>query len=257
MSSPTDGRFKILIVFLIAVTVGPLAGAQPAPAQDQYFEFQILLARGGSVTRDSILKVYWSELGVRAESTTSAWLALTGKKEVLSLDPGTKLAIKRPWDIAASLRAQPGPVVTFKVEGPGRDQTLGDWKCTSYQLRSEYGPKSKRLALRGSEIQIWLAKNSEVEGRRLVELLANVNLGLARVEQIYKVLPEDGLLVRYQENSTMPAHTTTINLVAQRRVPHDPTRFTVPKDYRIVDPKDEKKPPGRREAGPMRPPHAG
>ena len=256
MNSPTDGRFTILILFLIAVTVVPLAGAQPAPAQDQYFEFQILLDRGGSVTRDSILKAYWSALGLRAESSTSAWLVLPGEKELLSLDSGNKLAIKRPWDSAArSLRAQ--PPVTFKLAGPSRDQTLGDWKCTTYQLRSESGPNSKRLAMGESEIQIWLAKNSEVEGRRLVELLARMNLGLATVEQVYKMLPENGLLVRYQENHTMPAHTTTINLIAQRRVPHDPTRFTVPKDYRILDSKDQKKPPANREASPIGPPHAG
>jgi hypothetical protein len=256
MNSPTDGRFKILILFLFAVTVGPLAGAQPAP-QDQYFEFQILLGRDGSVTRESFLKVYWSELGVRAESPASAWLVLPGEKELVSLDSGNKRAIKRPWDSAArSLGAQPGPV-TLKVEGPGRDQTLGDWKCTTYQLRSGHGPKSKRSAIAESEIQIWLAKNSEVEGRRLVELLANVNLGLAAVEQAYKVLPEDGLLVRYQENRTMPAYTTTINLIAQRRVPHDPTRFTVPKDYRILETKDQKKPPGSREPASIRPPSAG
>jgi hypothetical protein len=236
-AGPSQGRrgrwsFVLLAGALLAA---PLE-ATAAPPPDDYFEFQILMSRGGVVMRDKILKVYSSGLGVRAEvSAQSAWLIRSEDELLISLDSQTKVARQRAWNLpCAALLNQKAGAARLQVAGAPREETLGDWKCTVYELRP--GTTEASPARTEEAIHIWITQQVPLDSRRLFELLAKPNLGLANLHQAFQALPPgEGLVVRFRERNAKPPFERTFNLIRHRKVPHDPARYAVPKGYQIMD----------------------
>ncbi|HEX9637217.1 MAG TPA: hypothetical protein VGB99_06770 [Acidobacteriota bacterium] len=225
-----------------------------APAeQDRYLEFQLLSSRSGAVATETIFRVYWSQIGMRVETKAdSASILLPGKKERYSVDLDRKLARKLPYEG----RPQPQQMITseWKVTGSKKNQELGAWQCTAFDLHNEVPEQFKRHL--PSDAKAWSAHNLELDTQRLYDQLGRSQPNLRLLGDLFKALPEgSGPIVRAQLiRDRQQAIWTTINLVSSRTVPHDPIRYEVPKDFEILDVSEPKlkatppklpSPPGR------------